>query len=110
MKGKYCRICSYVQKFAGTKAKDAPSVVHHRSIHWGIQYKKKPTAWGNHGVGEQQCGHCGYRTDQSVEEEGFRKRYRSRYINEADVHEGVQICCGLSTLISESLSKPRELF
>ena len=67
-------------------------------------------ALGNHGDRKQQYGHCGYQTDQSLEEEGGIERDRSRYIDEAGVQVGVQSRCGLSTLLSESLGKPRGLF
>ena len=38
-----------------------------------------------------------------------RKRGRSRSIDATGVHTGVQSRCGLSTLLSESLGKPRAL-
>ena len=40
----------------------------------------------------------------------FRKRDGSRSIDATGVHTGVQSRCGLSTLLLESLGKPRGLF
>ena len=45
-----------------------------------------------------------------MEEEVGSKRERSSSINATGVHTGVKSRCGLSTLLSESLGKPRGLF
>ena len=85
-------------------------MVHHKIFHLRLSPKKNLTVWGNHGGGEQQCGNCGYQTDKFVEEEGSRKRDIIGSIDVTGVHTGVQSRCGLSTILSESLSKPGGLF
>ena len=45
-----------------------------------------------------------------MEEEVGSKRYISRYIDATGVHTVFQIHCILSTILSESLGKPRVYF